>query len=72
MKMSQRNKLCVLSNFFGMIPSRPVTLKEGDLVGAEGRVRIEKEIAVKFFTFKCGSEPCPALAMKSRVSSLLT
>ena len=55
MKMSQRNKLCALSNFFGMIPSRPVTLKERDLVGAEGRVRIEKEIAVKFFTFKCGS-----------------
>ena len=38
-----------------MIPSRPVTLKERDLVGAEGRVSIQKEIVVKFFTFNCGS-----------------
>ena len=36
--MLQRNKLAVLSNFFGMIPSRPATLKERDLVGAEGGV----------------------------------
>ena len=37
MKTSVKNRLRILSNFFAIIPSRPVTLKRGINVGAEER-----------------------------------
>ena len=37
MKTSLKNRLRILSNFFAIIPSRPVTLKREIYVGAEER-----------------------------------
>ena len=37
MKTSLKNRLCILLNFFAIIPIRPVTSKKGILVGPEVR-----------------------------------